>query len=164
MMSTGRKLALGFILAAALMAVPSTTHAFPACDDFGQDWNIVLGPFGGVFPGTLIVSGCRDCDANFSCILGGGGGTGPFLIDGAAVVGAGSGGAPFSLLWSITTYDTAADDCVSAHWTGFHQSTSPNVNGRVSNENGPQGTFSLSLGVSCRAGAEAKGADPNGSR
>ena len=157
MMSTGTKLALGFILATSLVAVPSTTHAFPACDDFGQDWNIILGPFGGTFPGALVVSGCRDCDASSACSPG----TGPFLIDGSAAVTAGTGGAPFNLLWSITTFDTPADGCLSAHWTGFHPSTSPNVNGRVSNENGAFGTFTLSLGVSCRVGAEVKSGDPN---
>jgi len=164
MISNSRKLALGFILATALVAAPSTTHAFPACDDFGQDWNIVLGPFGGVFPGTLLVSGCRDCDASFECSPDGGGGTGPFPIDGAAVVTAGTGGAPFSLLWSITTFDAPADGCVSAHWTGFHPSTSPNVMGRATNESGTAFPFTLSLGASCRVGAEVKAGDPNAPR
>jgi hypothetical protein len=150
-MSISKKLALGCILA-VLMAVPSTTQAFPACDNFGQDWGITLGPFGGVFPGTLLVTGCRDCNASLSCAPG----VGPFALDGAAVITSGS-----NLVWSMTAYDTPADGCVSTHWTGSHPGTSLVVNGQVSNEGGPFGTFTLSLGTACRAGAEAADADPS---
>jgi hypothetical protein len=147
-MSTSKKLALGCILAAVLMAVPSTTQAFPACDNFGQDWSITLGPFGGVFPGTLVVTGCRDCNASLGC-----GGVPP--LDGSATITSGS-----NLVWSMTAYrPVGSATCVSTHWTGSHPGTSPNVNGQVSNEFGPFGPFTLSLGVACRAGSEAA-ADP----
>ena len=151
-MSTSKKMMLGCLVAAALLAVPTTGDAFPACDSFGQDWNITLGPFGGVFPGTLLVTGCRDCNASLGC-------GGPLPLDGAAVATTPSGGAPFSLLWSVTAYKPAGS-CVSTHWTGAHPSTSATINGRVSNEAGPFGNFTLQLGGVCRAGDE-KGADPS---
>jgi hypothetical protein len=148
-MSTSKKLALGCLVVAALMAVPSTGHAFPACDSFGQDWSITLGPFGGTFPGALLTTGCRDCNGSLGC-----GGTLP--LDGAAVVTTGTGGAPFSLVWSMTAYKPSGSaSCVSTHWTGSHPSTSTSVHGNVSNEFGPFGPFTLSLGVACREGGEA---------
>lgn len=153
-MSTSKKLALG-CLVAVLMAVPSTTQAVPACDSFGQDWTITLGPFGGVFPGTLLVTGCRDCNASLGC-------GGPLPLDGAAVATTGTGGAPYSLLWSVTAYKPAGiATCVSTHFTGAHPSTSLNINGRVSNEFGPFGNFTLALGTACRSGDAPEGADPS---
>jgi hypothetical protein len=122
--------------------------AFPACDSFGQDWNINLGAFGGTFPGTLVVSGCRDCNASLGCGQ-------PLPLDGAAVVTSGSGGAPFTLIWSVTAYDQPADSCVSTHWTGSEPSTTATINGNVSNELGPFGGFTLTLGASCATAAPA---------
>ena len=156
-MSTSKKMVLGCLVAAALLAVPSTGDAFPACDNFNQDWNITLGPFGGVFPGTLLVTGCRDCDASLGCGF-------PLSLDGAAVVTTPSGGAPFSLLWSVTAYRPPDSTCVSSHWTGVHPSTSPNINGNVSNEFGPFGNFTLQLGAACRSGSAPEGADPSASK
>ena len=67
-----------------------------------------------------------------------------------------------NLVWSVTGYrPVGSATCISTHWTGSHPSTSPNINGQVSNENGPFGTFTINLGVACRAGADApEGADP----
>jgi hypothetical protein len=154
-MSTSRKLALGCLMVVASMAVPSIGHAFPACDNFGQDWSITLGPFGGVFPGSLLTTGCRDCDQSLVC-------GGPLVLDGAAVLTTGTGGAPFSLVWSMTAFKPFGGDpaCLSTHWTGSHPGTSAIVNGNVSNEVGPYGPFSLSLGTSCREGA-ASSKDPS---
>ena len=139
--------ALLFALALVVL-LPGTASAFPACDSFGQDWSITLGPYGGTFPGTRLVTGCRDCNASLGC-----GGSLP--LDGAVVFTSGS-----NQIWSVTAYKpTASTTCVSTHWTGVKPPGSSTVGGNVSNEIGPFGPFTLALGVACR---EAPGgADPS---
>ena len=128
-----RKAALAVALA-ALLLLPGAAMAFLACDNYGQDWNITLGPFGGAFPGTLLVSGCRDCNASLGC-------GGPLPLDGTIVV---SGGGKY-FIWSLTAYRSAGSaTCVSTHWTGSDKVPfGPTVNGNVSNEFGPFGSFTL---------------------
>jgi hypothetical protein len=134
-----------------VMTAPSS-YAIPACDNFGQDWNINLGAFGGSFPGALLISGCRDCNASLSC--------GAALpLDGAATLTAGTGGAPFSTMWSLTAYRPGSGGCVSTHWNGTLPAGALAVAGTVSNEFGPFGAATIRLGTSCRAGSAA-GRDP----
>jgi hypothetical protein len=130
-------------------AFPMGLAAFPACDNFGQDWNINLGPYGGSFPGTLVVSGCRDCDGSLGC-----GGVPP--LDGAAVLTAGTGGSPYTIMWSMVAYRPGSGSCVSTHWNGSSPAGSTSVRGTVSNEFGPFGNMNIRLGDSCR---EASGGD-----
>jgi hypothetical protein len=147
---------LCLVLVTAVSSIPSTIHAIPACDNFGQDWDVTLGPFGGTYPGTLTVAGTRDSDGSLACSPG----SGPFAVFGAAVITAASGGAPFSLLWSMTSFDTPADGCVSVAWRGSMPSTSTTVRGDFRNEAGGTGSFSLALGsTACRI--ESDGPDPS---
>src|SRR5579884_2548964 len=88
-------MAVGLLLLTAI-----GSWAFPACDNFGQDWNINLGAFGGTFPGTMIVSGCRDCNGSLGC-----GGSLP--LDGAAALTVGAPGSAYSVIWSLTAYRPA---------------------------------------------------------
>ena len=142
-------------LVAAVVAIPSTSGAIPACDNFGRNWEITLGPFGGTYPGTLNLSGNRDTDNELGC--------GPAPLFGAGVITAGSSGAPFTVLWSMTTFDDEMDTCISVHWRGKSSSTSITaISGDWQNEGPPSGTgtFTLTLGTSaCRAGEN--GADPS---
>jgi hypothetical protein len=130
-----RKAAFAVALAALLLLPGAALSAtFNACDNFGQDWKITLGPFGGTFPGTLLVSGCRDCDGSLGC-------GGPLPLDGTIVV---SGGGQY-FIWSVTAYrPVGSNTCVSSHWTGSDQVPfGPTVAGNVSNEFGPFGAFTL---------------------
>ncbi len=131
-------------------AFPATLVAFPACDNFGQDWDITLGPFGAVFPGSLVVTGCRDCDGSLGC-------DGAIELDGLATGTSGPSGA--LVVFSMTAYDDSADadGCVSTHWNG--KLSGLTVAGDVSNELGPFGPFTLALGASCDNGP-APSADP----
>ena len=137
---------MGTVLVAAtlLLLIPFAT-AINACDSFGQDWQITLGAFGGTFPSTQIVSGCRDCDNSLGC-------GGSLLLDGALVRG--SGGAS---IFSTTAYSPAGtSSCFSTHWTG-QVTGGHSINGNVSNNAGPFGPFTITVG-NC-TGAKA-GSDP----
>lgn len=134
---------------AALVVAPSTTQAFPACDNFGQDWNINLGPFGGTLPGTLIVSGCRDCNSSLGCGH-------PLALDGTIIVVA-----PASLILSVAAYDSPADSCVSTFWRGNTPLPSLTTSGQVSNELGPFGPFTLALGSTACRESSPDGTDPS---
>lgn len=129
------------ILAAILLLAPAMVVAatFPACDNFGQDWKITLGAFGGTFPGTQLVSGCRDCNASLGC-------GGPLPLDGTVVVTQAS-----NRIWSVTAYRPAGSSCVSTHWTGAVVGSGSVVSGNVSNESGPFGAFTLTLRSACGA-------------
>lgn len=135
---------------AVLLVLPGVALAsFKACDNFGQDWTISLGPFGGTFPGTLLVSGCRDCDQSLGC-------GGPLPLDGAIV---GTGGGKF-FIWSLTAYRPVGSSCISTHWTGADPAPfGPTITGNVSNENGPFGTFTLTTGA-CKAALPSSVTDP----
>jgi len=134
-----------------LAALPASVGAFPACDNFGQDWNLTFGPFGGTFPGTALVSGCRDCNASLGC-------TGPLPLSGAVTATPGVRGAIY--VFSMTAFDDSADadSCVATHWDG-QLTTGTTVSGQVANEFGPFGNFTLALGTPCGA-APAAAADP----
>ena len=135
-----RRIVPAVLLTAFVMLIPTIAMAasFPACDNYGQDWKITLGAFGGTFPGTFLLSGCRDCNASLGC-----GGSLP--LDGAVVVHAGV------RIYSLTAYRYAGSStCVSTHWTGAQSGSV--VSGNVSNEYGPFGTFTLTLGKTCPAG------------
>jgi hypothetical protein len=134
-------------LAGALLAAPATALAFPACDSFGQDWNINLGAFGGTFPGSAVTTGCRDCNASLGC-------GGALPLDGVVVYTIGP-----TLVWSMTAYRPGSGSCVSTHWNGSNRPGTTGVTGQVSNEFGPFGPFTLTLGSSCRA--TEGGADPS---
>ncbi|HLY17462.1 MAG TPA: hypothetical protein VKR61_09565 [Bryobacteraceae bacterium] len=132
-----RKAVWAVMLTAVLLGMSSMALAatFPACDSFGQDWSITLGPFGGSFPGTYLVSGCRDCNNSLGC--------GGFLpLDGAVVVHAGI------RIYSVTAYSPVGSSCFSTHWTGAQSGST--VSGNVSNNGGPFGTFSLALRTACQ--------------
>lgn len=128
------------VLLATFVMLPAIAAAatFPACDNFGQDWKITLGPFGGTFPGTFLVSGCRDCNASLGC-------GGPLPLDGTVVIHAGI------RIYSLTAYRAAGSStCVSTHWSGAQDGQV--VTGNVSNEFGPFGGFALTLRQACVAG------------
>jgi hypothetical protein len=137
---------MGMVLVAAalLLLTPFATATINACDSFGQDWQITLGTFGGTFPSTQIVTGCRDCDNSLGC-------GGPLPLDGALVRG--SGGAS---IFSTTAYNPPSGACLSTHWTG--QVIGGNsISGNVSNNDGPFGPFTITAG---NCGAAAGAADP----
>lgn len=138
---------LGAILGIATLVLltPFATAAIAGCDNFGQDWQITLGPFGGTFPGTQIVSGCRDCDGSLGC-------GGPLPLDGALVL---SSAGPY--IFSTTAYRPVGSACVSTHWTGKVVGGN-SITGNVSNEYGPFGGFTITKGT-C-AGAAAAAVDP----
>jgi hypothetical protein len=121
------------------MLVPAIAAAasFPACDSFGQDWSIALGLYGGSFPGTYLVSGCRDCNASLGC-------GGALPLDGAVVLHAGK------RIYSVTAYNPVGGSCFSTHWTGLQSGQV--VSGNVSNDVGPSGVFTLTLHSACGAG------------
>jgi len=137
---------MGMVLVAAalLLLTPFATATINACDSFGQDWQITLGVFGGTFPSTQIVTGCRDCDNSLGC-------GGPLALDGALVKG--SSGAS---IFSTTAYSPVASSCFSTHWTG-KVSGGNTISGDVSNNAGPFGPFTITAG-NCAAGAH--GVDP----
>jgi len=138
---------LGTVLIAVtlLLLTPFATAAINACDSFGQDWQITLGVFGGTFPSTQIVTGCRDCNNSLGC-------GGSLMLDGALVRG--SGGAS---IFSTTAYNPPSGSCLSTHWTG--QVTGGNsISGNVSNNDGPFGPFTITVGTNCSAAPAA--ADP----
>ncbi len=126
------------VLLLPVMAAADTT--FGACDNFGQGWKITWGPFGGTFPGTYLVSGCRDCSASLGC-------GGPLPLDGDVVVHAGV------KIWSVTAYSPVGSACLSSHWTGQQTGNvqGGSVAGNVSNNSGPFSTFTLTLGGTCAA-------------
>lgn len=135
---------MGTVLVAAslLLLTPFATAAINACDSFGQDWQITLGTFGGTFPSTQIVSGCRDCDNSLGCGA-------PLPLDGALVRGSGAS------IFSTTAYNPAGGSCLSTHWTG--QVIGDSISGNVSNDDGPFGPFTITRG---NCAAAAAGADP----
>jgi hypothetical protein len=137
---------MGMVLVTAvlLLLTPFATAAINACDNFGQDWQITLGVFGGTFPSTQIVTGCRDCDNSLGC-------GGSLLLDGALVKG--SSGAS---IFSTTAYSPASSSCLSTHWTG-KVSGGNTITGNVSNNNGPFGPFTITAGT---CSAAARGSDP----
>jgi len=144
-MTSRRYLGAVLVTAVLLLLTPFATAAINACDSFGQDWQLTLGPFGGTFPSTQIITGCRDCDQSLGC-----GGVLP--LDGALVRG--NGGSIFS----TTAYRSAGSaTCVSTHWTGQVKGGNSIV-GNVSNEFGPFGTFTITVGA-C-SGAAAATVDP----
>jgi hypothetical protein len=145
---------VGLALVVAVVAIPSTIWAIPACDNFGRNWNVTLGPFGGTYPGTLNLSGARDTDNAIGC--------GPAPLFGVGVITAGSGGAPFSILWSMTTFDDPTDNCLTVGWRGTSSSTNiTNISGDFQTEEPTStGQFTLTLGASeCLVGQS--GADPS---
>jgi len=131
-----RRAVYAVLLTALVMLVPAiaTAASFPACDNFGQDWTITLGVFGGTFPGTYVVSGCRDCNASLGC-------GGPLPLDGAVVVHAGM------RIYSVTAYNPVGGSCYSTHWTGLQSGQT--VSGNVSNDAGPFGGFTMTLHSAC---------------
>jgi hypothetical protein len=135
-----------------LASLPATVGAFPACDSYGQDWNLIFGAFGGTFPGTALVSGCRDCNSSLGC-------TKALPLAGAVTATPGLRGALY--VFSMTAFDDSADadTCVATHWDG-QLATGTTVSGQVSNEFGPFGSFTLALGVACPSAPEGAGADP----
>jgi hypothetical protein len=126
--------------AALLILAPNAMAAIPACDSFGQDWQITLGAFGGTFPGTALISGCRDCDQSLGC-----GGVLP--LDGARVNTKNG----TLRIWSLTAYRPSGSSCLSSHWTGVQTTGKNLISGNVSNENGFFGTFTLTLRTACAA-------------
>jgi len=124
------------LIAACVLLLPLVAPAatFPACDSFGQDWKITLGPYGGTFPGTFLLSGCRDCNNSLGC-----GGSLP--LDGAVVLHG------TTRIYSLTAYSPIGSSCVSTHWTGAQSGLV--VSGNVSNNFGPFSTFTLSLQTAC---------------
>ena len=142
---TSRK-CLGAVLVTLtlLFLTPFAMGVINACDNFGQDWQITFGAFGGTFPGTQIVSGCRDCDASLGC-------GGSLSLDGALVRGSGG------LIFSTTAYNPVGGSCYSTHWTGVLTPGS-SIAGNVSNDAGPFSSFTINAG-GCPAGAAAA-ADP----
>jgi len=144
------KKAIGYALMLTVLLVlfPAMTQAATkGCDSFGQDWNLTLAAFGGTFPNTSIVTGCRDCDNSLGC-----GGSLP--LDGDIVVTAKSGVRYY--IWSMTAYRNTAGSCSSTHWTGSSNGVKAGtvVSGYVSNEYGPFGSFTLTL--SACIGADLK--------
>lgn len=127
-----------------LLLTPFATAVITACDNYGQDWQLTLGAFGGTFPGTQIVSGCRDCDASLGC-------GGSLSLDGALVRGTGG------LIFSTTAYNPVGGSCFSTHWTGV-LTPGTSISGNVSNDAGPFGPFTITPGA-CVAGSAAS-ADP----
>lgn len=139
------------VLAVLFLTLVPMAFAIPACDNFGQDWDISVGAFGGTFPGAVLISGCRDCDGSLGC--------GAALpLDGAATLTSGTGGAAFSTLWSLTAFRPGSGSCVSTHWTGSLPAGQATIRGNVSNEFGPFGSMTITFGGSCRA--TNGGADP----
>jgi hypothetical protein len=59
-------------------------------------------------------------------------------------------------MWSMVAYRPGSGSCVSTHWNGSSPAGGTTVAGTVSNEFGPFGAMTISLGVSCR---EASGGD-----
>ncbi len=139
------------VVLSTILAAPAS-FAFPACDSFGQDWNINLGAFGGAFPGALVISGCRDCNQSLGC-----GAT--LALDGAATITQGAGGAAFTTMWSMTAFRPGSGSCVSTHWNGSLRAGALSLAGTVSNEFGPFGAMTITLGSACGASA-VSGADP----
>ncbi len=134
-----------------MVSMPVSSTAFPACDNFGQDWDIALGPFGTSFPFTMLVTGCRDCNESLGC--------GDQLpLDGTATISADTAGRIVTV-FSMAAYDPSTSSCVTTNWNGFVRLGSLQVNGRVSNELGPFGNFSLNLATAC-ASAPSRDADP----
>jgi len=150
-MNSRRCLGAILVTATLLLLTPFATATINACDSFGQDWQITLGVFGGTFPSTQIVTGCRDCDGSLGC-------GGPLPLDGALVRA--SGGAS---IFSTTAYrPVGSASCVSTHWTGKVVGGN-SISGNVSNEYGPFGPFTITAG-NC-SGAAVAGVDPvHGSR
>jgi len=142
---------LGVVLLAAVFLIlsPFTLANIVACDSYGQDWSINFGTFGSTFPGTSIVTGCRDCNASLGC-------GGALPLDGAytAVVAN-------NKIFSTTAYRAAgSNSCVSTHWTGLRTPHSVFVNGNVSNEFGPFGSFTITLNSNCGAAHGRSPVDP----
>jgi hypothetical protein len=129
-------------LAAIVLLLPimGAASTFGACDNFGQGWKITWGPFGGTFPGTYLVSGCRDCSASLGC-------GGPLPLDGTVVMHGSS------KIWSVVAYSPVGSSCLSSQWSGLQAGTvmAGTVNGNVSNNSGPFSTFTLTLGSPCTA-------------
>jgi hypothetical protein len=128
------------VLLIALVALMPTLalSSTPGCDNFGQDWSITLGAFGGSFPGTYLVSGCRDCNNSLGC-------GGALPLDGDVVkVGK---KANKNYIWSMTAYSPVGSTCYSTHWTGSSKKVTLGgvITGNVSNNAGPFGSFTLDL-------------------
>ena len=145
-MQSRRYLGAVLVTATLLLLTPFATASINACDSFGQDWQITLAVFGGTFPSTQIVTGCRDCDQSLGC-------GGVLTLDGALVRG--SSGAS---IFSTTAYRPAGStSCVSTHWTGQVKNGN-SIIGNVSNESGPFGSFTITAGT-CGS-SKAAMADP----
>ncbi|HTS07619.1 MAG TPA: hypothetical protein VMP68_18725 [Candidatus Eisenbacteria bacterium] len=137
---------MGMVLVAAtlLLLTPFATATINACDSYGQDWQLNLAVFGGTYPSTQVVTGCRDCDNSLGC-------GGPLILDGTLVKA--SGGAS---IFSTTAYSPAGSSCFSTHWSG-KVSGGNTITGNVSNNNGPFGSYTLTAG---NCAAAARGNDP----
>jgi hypothetical protein len=145
-----RKFLCAVLAAATLFVlVPAATASFHACDSFGQDWQITLGTFGGTFPGTAVVSGCRDCNDSLGC--------GGFLpLDGTVTSTAGH-----NKIWSVTAYNPVGGACYSTHWSGVQPSGTQTVSGTVSNDAGPFGGMTMTLHSNCGGDAARAPVDPS---
>jgi hypothetical protein len=142
-----RYLSAILVIATLLLAAPMA-RAFPGCDNFGQDWQITLAAFGASFPGTSVVSGCRDCNASLGC-------GGQLPLDGTlSAVGAGH------LIWSVTAYNPVGGACFSTHWSGLQQAHVGSVNGTVSNDAGPFGPMTMTLNQNCGSDSRRGPVDP----
>jgi hypothetical protein len=151
---TMKVLSYAVLLIAVAVLVPVVgMSATPGCDSFGQDWSITLGAFGGSFPATYLVSGCRDCDGSLGC-------GGDLPLDGDVVKVAHKNGHKV-YVWSLTAYSPPGSTCSSTHWTGSSKKVTLGgvINGNVSNNFGPFGAFTLTL-AACPAVAIG-GRDPS---
>jgi hypothetical protein len=125
------------VMAVTLLLLAPVAHAtFPGCDNYGQDWQFTLGVFGGTFPSTQVLSGCRDCNASLGC-------GGPLPLDGTVTQVAGN------RIWSVTAYNPVGGGCYSTHWSGAQKNGTHTVSGTVSNDAGPFGGMTLTLHSNC---------------
>jgi hypothetical protein len=135
-----RKYVGAVIVVMSLLVLAPFAGAVNACDSFGQDWQITLGVFGGTFPATQLVTGCRDCDNSLGC-------GGSLALDGALV----SNPSLSARIFSTTAYSPVGSSCFSTHWTGNLVGTT--ITGNVSNNEGPFGAFTITVG-NCASAAK----------
>jgi hypothetical protein len=146
-----RRILVALLGAILTVALPMTSSAFPACDSYGQDWNINLGPFGGTFPYTMLATGCRDCNKSLGCGA-------ALALDGTVTFSGNANG--IVTVWSMAAFDPSTSACVTTNWNGAATFGSLNVVGQVSNELGPFGNFTLKLNTACAASPSSDG-DPS---
>jgi hypothetical protein len=138
-------LVLLLLVSGVSLVYTSGASAVILCDNFGREWDIQLGACADWnAPLTQCLTGARDVNNEPGC--------GPLQLDGTYVRILG--------VFSVTTYDTPADTCVSAHWSGRGSltSSSGSIEGNVSNEPGQFSTFTLG---NCNSARVEGGEDPN---